>query len=201
LRTLGLDSRTARVPALVALAAHAAHGQTELLDCRISQFALPGAAAGEQERTYCVVSVARPDLEIGPTLSTAEYAVARLLVEGKSYAEMALLRGTSVRTVANQVASVFQKVGVSGRSEFLSSLARGAGHVEAAPLELARTAGVTDNVVPIRAAERRANIGRPTSALRLADHASARWNTSVRLDAASNSGSIPATSGSAASAR
>src|SRR5690606_13440073 len=57
-------------------------------------------------------------------LSGAEHAVARLLVEGKSYAEMAWLRGTSVRTVANQVASIFQKTGVSGRAEFLSALVR-----------------------------------------------------------------------------
>jgi DNA-binding CsgD family transcriptional regulator len=57
-------------------------------------------------------------------VSPAEYAVIRLLIEGKSYDEMADLRRTSKRTVANQLASAFHRIGVSGRAELLCMLAK-----------------------------------------------------------------------------
>jgi DNA-binding NarL/FixJ family response regulator len=199
LRTLGLDSRTARVPALVALAAHAARGETETLECKLSDFVLPASAEGARERGYLVVSVERPDLEIGGSLSAAEYAVARLLVEGKSYAEMAVVRGTSVRTVANQVASVFQKVGVSGRSEFLSSLVRaGRPQVSQLPPVVPQTAPAT-NVVPLRSSERRVQVSRPLHAMLRAE--SPRWESSGQRDVAPNSTPLSSKSGSALAAR
>src|SRR5690606_7471433 len=125
--------RAARVPIPLVLAAHALTEETPFTHGRASELALelPGVAdlpvdalRGGGGRPCRVVSVPRPDTELGAILSGAEHAVARLLVEGKSYAEMAWLRGTSVRTVANQVASIFQKTGVSGRAEFLSALVR-----------------------------------------------------------------------------
>lgn len=160
LRTLGLDSRTARVPSLVAHAAHAARGESEVVECRLSEFTLPPTPFDERERRYHVVSVRRPDLELDGVLSAAEYAVARLLVEGKSYAEMALVRGTSVRTIANQVASVFQKVGVSGRSEFLSWLVRPR-RGEARALAPAGSVAPTNGLVPLRTSELRARAAAP----------------------------------------
>jgi len=133
LKSMGLDGRAARVPIPLVMAAHALTEETPFTHGRASELALelPGVAdlpvdalRGGGGRPCRVVSVPRPDTELGAILSGAEHAVARLLVEGKSYAEMAWLRGTSVRTVANQVASIFQKTGVSGRAEFLSALVR-----------------------------------------------------------------------------
>jgi DNA-binding NarL/FixJ family response regulator len=194
LRTLGLDSRTARVPSLVALAAHAASGQTDVLECRISEFPVLLSDAPELEaqasRSYKVVSVARPDLDIGSALSGAEYAVARLLVEGKSYAEMALLRGTSVRTVANQVASVFQKIGVSGRSEFLSALIRHGALLGTSPSPLAE--GLLPNAVAVRRSRRRTRLARPVAAARHAEAPSVRWEPASIRDGAPNSSQLEA---------
>jgi DNA-binding CsgD family transcriptional regulator len=58
------------------------------------------------------------------SFSRAEREVARALVEGSSNASIAAERGTSVRTVANQVASLFRKMDVRSRGEFIAALAR-----------------------------------------------------------------------------
>jgi len=55
-------------------------------------------------------------------LTGAERAVAMLLLEGLSNREVAQRRGTSVRTVANQVASLFRKLGVNARTEMVGAL-------------------------------------------------------------------------------
>jgi DNA-binding NarL/FixJ family response regulator len=54
-------------------------------------------------------------------LTPAEHIVACSLVTGLSHDEIARERGISSRTVASQVASVFRKVGVSGRRELVAS--------------------------------------------------------------------------------
>jgi DNA-binding CsgD family transcriptional regulator len=58
------------------------------------------------------------------SLSAAERAVAMGVLAGKSNAEIAKARRTSVRTVANQVASVFRKVGVHSRAQLVAALSR-----------------------------------------------------------------------------
>jgi DNA-binding CsgD family transcriptional regulator len=60
-------------------------------------------------------------LRKGPvaSLSPAESAVAAHLLDGRTNAEIARLRGTSERTVANQVASLYRKLGVKSRLELL----------------------------------------------------------------------------------
>lgn len=50
-------------------------------------------------------------------LTEAEVAVKALVLEGCSNAEIAKRRGVSVRTVANQLQSLFKKLGVSSRAE------------------------------------------------------------------------------------
>jgi DNA-binding CsgD family transcriptional regulator len=55
--------------------------------------------------------------EVPSSLTKAERAVAVLVLEGRSDAEIAALRGVSKRTVANQVASVFRKLDVRSRVE------------------------------------------------------------------------------------
>jgi DNA-binding CsgD family transcriptional regulator len=45
--------------------------------------------------------------------------------EGQSNAAIAKARGTHVRTVANQLAALFRKLGVASRAELRALLARG----------------------------------------------------------------------------
>lgn len=51
------------------------------------------------------------------TLTEAERAVATMVIDGLSNAEIATRRGTSVRTVANQLQSLYRKLNVSSRLE------------------------------------------------------------------------------------
>jgi len=50
-------------------------------------------------------------------LTESEREVATELLRGKSYREVARIRGTKVGTVANQVRSIFRKLGIRSRSE------------------------------------------------------------------------------------
>jgi DNA-binding CsgD family transcriptional regulator len=114
---MGVQSLPSRIPALVVAAAHARrHPGTP-----------PGAflkAARGRERSRYTISVKRPDISLKDWLAPAELAVIKLLIEGMSYAEIAEARKTSIRTVANQVASGFRRLGVSGRAELLCLLGR-----------------------------------------------------------------------------
>jgi DNA-binding CsgD family transcriptional regulator len=53
--------------------------------------------------------------EHSPELTSAEHAVLELVLQGRSNAWIAQKRATSVNTVANQVASLLRKFGVSSR--------------------------------------------------------------------------------------
>lgn len=50
-------------------------------------------------------------------LTSAEHAVARDAIAGHSNAEIARRRGSSPRTVANQLAAIYRKLGVGSRAE------------------------------------------------------------------------------------
>lgn len=115
LRAMGLDCGASRAPVPLTLAVHARHGKTALTQARLRTVTHAG-------RTYSVVSTPRPERSLADALSRAEYAVTRLLLEGKTHAEIAAVRNTSVRTVANQLAAAFHKLGVSGRSELVCYL-------------------------------------------------------------------------------
>jgi DNA-binding NarL/FixJ family response regulator len=69
-----------------------------------------------------VIGINRPDLRLSRLLSEAQCAVVGGLVEGRAYAAIADQRGTSPRTIANQLAEAFRKLQVSGRSELLVRL-------------------------------------------------------------------------------
>ncbi len=56
------------------------------------------------------------------TLSPTEEAVLRGIALGHSNARIAKERGTSPRTVANQVASLLRKLGVSSRYELVAAM-------------------------------------------------------------------------------
>lgn len=114
LSVLGVAVSATRAPLLLALAAHAAAGvrlapallaRTE--DCRSEEF---------------VVIAQRPDVELDLSLSVAERAVVRGLIEGRTHAEIASHRRRSTRTIANQLASTFRKLRVRGRAELVRKL-------------------------------------------------------------------------------
>jgi len=44
------------------------------------------------------------------------------VLEGQSTASVAQARGTSPRTIANQIATIFRKLGVSSRAELAAKL-------------------------------------------------------------------------------
>ena|GEM_PF-1664308 len=68
---------------------------------------------------------AAPQREPIVPLSTAERNILGELLEGKSSREIATARGRSVRTIANQISSVFRKFGVGSRAELAAFLAGG----------------------------------------------------------------------------
>lgn len=56
------------------------------------------------------------------TLTDSELGVARLAAAGVSNRAAAALRGSATRTIANQLASVYRKLGISGRRELRAHL-------------------------------------------------------------------------------
>ncbi len=71
---------------------------------------------GEQ---FAVLELAVRPVQVPPQLSKAEQEVALLVLQEKSNLEIARIRKTSVNTVANQLRSVYVKLGISGRAELI----------------------------------------------------------------------------------
>ena len=69
------------------------------------------------DETWAVISLPLGATALPCCLSAAEREVARLALEGRSNAEIASRRGTSACTVANQLAAIFRKLGISSRTE------------------------------------------------------------------------------------
>jgi DNA-binding NarL/FixJ family response regulator len=118
LELMGLKNcRISGIPILMVLAARAANaprGKAPL------GFIAP---VYQNDVRAWVVSAWRPDLDLPKSLSSAEQVVLRLLLEGRGHYEISRLRGTSTRTVANQLSTVFRKLGVSGRAQAVDRLA------------------------------------------------------------------------------
>jgi len=70
---------------------------------------------------FAVMSEEAP-MQPAPTLTAAEQQVLELLLSGASNAEIAKKRKTAIRTVANQVASLFRKYAVGSRAELAARL-------------------------------------------------------------------------------
>ena len=66
------------------------------------------------ERYAVFVSPSAIDLS---RLTAAEGQVARLVMEGLSNREIAQRRGSSLRTIVNQLAGIYRKLGVGSRRE------------------------------------------------------------------------------------
>jgi len=79
--------------------------------------------AGDER--FVVLSYPLADLPGVDDLSPAELEVVKAILGGMSNAEIARRRGRAVRTVANQVAAIFRKLGVGSRSELAAAFVRG----------------------------------------------------------------------------
>jgi DNA-binding NarL/FixJ family response regulator len=115
LESLGLSCKPSRAHPLLMLAARAVTEPTVAL-------AKCSAFVGDDDRELRVIAVSRPDRTLQEVLPAAELAVIRSLVEGLSYQEIARRRGTSTRTIANQISAVFRRLRVSGRNELVQRL-------------------------------------------------------------------------------
>ncbi|MFZ5896831.1 MAG: helix-turn-helix transcriptional regulator [Myxococcota bacterium] len=68
---------------------------------------------------YAILSFPIPSATLPSELTGAERSVAMCVLEGCSNSEIALRRGTSIHTVANQLRGIFSKLRVSGRMELV----------------------------------------------------------------------------------
>ena len=123
---MGLSCTPSQVPLPVVIAAYAKRARCTGPMSR----SLSNSTQSQGER---LVQIRRPERYFAGLLPPAEEAIVRLLAEGKSYSEMASIRRTSLRTIANQVASVFRRLGISGRPELLCLLAERALLPDSAP--------------------------------------------------------------------
>lgn len=75
-------------------------------------------------------AVTSPD-ETLAMLSQAEREVVSYILDGFTQAEVAMLRGTSPRTIAKQLESAYRRLGVSSRAELLVLISGGTHGVSA----------------------------------------------------------------------
>jgi DNA-binding NarL/FixJ family response regulator len=123
LGAMGIHRQTSRIPVILAMAVRASRGDKSVPKGRLSELDYLG-------KKHAIISVQRPDLTLSGLLSPAEFSVARMLLEGRTHAEIAQLRRTSTRTIANQLAATFQKLGVSGRWQLLCYALRASGRLD-----------------------------------------------------------------------
>lgn len=74
-------------------------------------------------QTVAIFSFDVDDADKTTELTSAEREVALLALSGKSNGEIAEARHCSVRTVANQLQSVFRKLGIRSRAELAAKAA------------------------------------------------------------------------------
>lgn len=115
LESLGVSSKPSRAHPLLMLAAKVARDGRPVRSRCANLVARDG-------RELQVVRALRPDRLLAQLLPAAELAVVRRLIEGRSYAEIAEERGTSTRTIANQITAVFRRLRASGRNELVQRL-------------------------------------------------------------------------------
>jgi DNA-binding NarL/FixJ family response regulator len=114
LRCLGTDTKPSRVHPLLMLAVRAAEEPTRIV--------ARSATLAVRDLELRVMATRRPEGTLAGRMPGAELEVIRGLVEGLSYEELARRRGTSRRTVANQISAAFRRLNVSGRNELVQVL-------------------------------------------------------------------------------
>ena len=78
---------------------------------------------GHEKLVVMSVRIASASARTG-SLTPAEREIARLALTGHSNAAIARRRGSSARTVANQLASVYRKLKISSRTELAARFSR-----------------------------------------------------------------------------
>jgi len=116
LRAIGCSENPSHASILLVMAVHAARG-IQVPQADVSRSWTTGDAL--------TISVPIPNPDLRGRLSHCEAQVARLAIAGKSHAEIAQTRNTALRTVANQMAAIFRKLGISGRGEMRTTAVRG----------------------------------------------------------------------------
>jgi DNA-binding CsgD family transcriptional regulator len=86
----------------------------------------PGVSAYRMDLDDELVLFVWESAPVSASLSAAERDVLQRVLDGYSNADIATARGTSSRTVANQVATLLRKLGAGSRFELIGRLARGA---------------------------------------------------------------------------
>src|SRR5690242_11994475 len=76
---------------------------------------LRGITFEDGQNRYMMLRFAIEASEPPPSMTVAEREVLQLVLQGLSNAAIAKKRGTSSRTVANQIVSLFRKFGASSR--------------------------------------------------------------------------------------
>ncbi len=71
---------------------------------------------------YIYFSYVPETLFLPNSLTKAERAITQLVAKGISNRDIAARRAVSVRTVENQLTSIFRKLGVASRAELLAKL-------------------------------------------------------------------------------
>lgn len=84
----------------------------------------PSALRAVRVANLTFVMLSRPDGLFADKVSPAELHILQMRAEGMTHAEIATLRKTSKRTIANQLASAWKKLGISGRNELIRYLLR-----------------------------------------------------------------------------
>jgi DNA-binding CsgD family transcriptional regulator len=92
-------------------------GRRSKRDSAVSRPDLRACTLRLGSRSYVLLSFEPREGKATLGLTPAETQVARALLAGLSNAEIGRLRGCSPRTVANQIACIYSKLGVHSRSE------------------------------------------------------------------------------------
>lgn len=66
-----------------------------------------------------LIEIPSPDPIVPTCLTEAERQVAVMVFEGASNRDIAIARGVSVKTIANQLAAIYDKLGVTSRVELV----------------------------------------------------------------------------------
>jgi DNA-binding NarL/FixJ family response regulator len=119
LEQLGVKTRASRVHPLLMLAASAGRYPERIF--------ASDTTAVRSAGSFRVIEVPRPERGLASVIPKASLDVLRRLVEGQCYTDMADGRGTSERTIANQVSAIFRRLRVSGRNELVHRLFRSSG--------------------------------------------------------------------------
>jgi DNA-binding CsgD family transcriptional regulator len=72
--------------------------------------------------TYALIRHDKPRLGLPSCLTSAEGEVCVLVAGGASNADIAQARGTSSRTVANQISRILEKLGAASRDDIVRAL-------------------------------------------------------------------------------